>query len=101
MDNQNLKTKLCANSKNGSIRDSYFVSQDGLDHQVHYHDKGDFIDDDKLVFEVGGASKDTGQLEGQKGYAVADNIEIGFDMKIPLWLFGFLYYENLPSICFA
>jgi len=91
LDNPNLFTILCANSNIGSIRESYFVSQVGLAHQVHYHDKGDFIVDDTLVFEVGGASKDTGQLEGQKGYAVADNIEIGFDKKIPLWLFGFLY----------
>ena len=63
----------------------------GLNHQVHYHDKGDFIVDDTLVFEVGGASKDNSQLEGQKGYVVADDIEIGFDNKIPLWLIGFLY----------
>ncbi len=91
LDNPNLFTVLCANSDIGAIRESFFVSQIGLSHQVHYHDKGDFIVDDKLVFEVGGASKDNSQLEGQKGYVVADDMEIGFNNKIPLWLMGFLY----------
>ncbi len=91
LDNPNLFTVLCANSDIGATRESFFVSQVGLKHQVHYHDKGDFIVDDKLVFEVGGASKDDSQLEGQKGYVVSDDMEIGFGNKIPLWLFGFLY----------
>ncbi|MBD3807631.1 MAG: ATP-binding protein [Epsilonproteobacteria bacterium] len=91
LDNPNLFTVLCANSDIGAMRESYFVSQVGLAHQVHYHDKGDFIVDDTLVFEVGGVSKDDSQLEGQKGYVVADDMEIGFGNKIPLWLMGFLY----------
>lgn len=91
LDNPNLFTVLCANSDIGAIRESFFVSQVGLNHQVHFHDKGDFIVDDSLVFEVGGASKDDSQLKGQKGFVVADNIEVGFDNKVPLWMFGFLY----------
>ena len=44
------------------------------------------------VFEIGGASKDAKQLKGNKNsYVVNDDVEIGFDNKIPLWLFGFLY----------
>ena len=74
------------------MRESYFVSQLGLEHQVHFFDKGDFIVDDKFVFEVGGASKTDKQLnKNDYGYVVSDNIEIGFDNKIPLWLFGFVY----------
>ncbi len=91
LDNPNLFTVLCANPDIGAMRESYFISQVGLSHQVHYHDRGDFIVDDTIVFEVGGASKDNRQLEGQKGYIAADDIEIGFDNKIPLWLMGFLY----------
>ncbi len=92
LDNPNLFTVLCANPNIGSIRESFFVSQTGLSHQIHYHDKGDFIVDDKYVFEIGGASKSDAQLEGSlNGYVVSDNTEIGFDRKIPLWLFGFLY----------
>ena len=92
LDNPNLFQVLCAASNLGSIRESFFVSQVGHRHQIHYHDKGDFIVDDKRVFEVGGASKDTAQMEGNPhGYIAADDIEIGFGSKIPLWLFGFLY----------
>ncbi len=91
LDNPNLFTVLCANSDIGAVRESFFVSQTKLNHQVHYHNKGDFIIDDKLVFEIGGASKDNSQFQGQKGYIVSDNIEIGFDNKLPLWLMGFLY----------
>jgi len=92
LDNPNLFTVLCASANIGSIRESFFVSQVGLKHQVHYHDKGDFIVDDHYVFEIGGVSKSDKQLEGNpNGYVVADDIEIGFDKKIPLWLFGFVY----------
>ena len=92
LDNPNLFSVLCAKPNIGSIRESFFVSQVGLKHQVHYHDKGDFIVDDKKVFEIGGASKSDEQLNGNPfGYVVSDDIEIGFDNKIPLWLFGFLY----------
>lgn len=91
LDNPNLFTILCANPDIGALRESFFVSQVGALHQVHYHDKGDFIVDDTLVFEVGGASKDNRQLKGEKRYVVADDIEVGFEHKIPLWLMGFLY----------
>ncbi|MGC9350933.1 MAG: hypothetical protein ACP5D3_03010 [Sulfurovum sp.] len=38
------------------------------------------------------SSKKEEFLQGNKnGYIAADNIEIGYDNKIPLWLFGFLY----------
>jgi len=63
-----------------------------MKHQVHYHDKGDFMVDDSLVFEVGGLSKTDAQLEGNShGFVAADDLEIGTGNKIPLWLFGFLY----------
>ena len=92
LDNPNLFRVLCGDANNGSLRESYFVSQVGLGHQVHFYDKGDFIVDDKFVFEVGGPSKTDKQLQNNSnGYIVADNIEIGFDNRIPLWLFGFLY----------
>lgn len=91
LDNPNLFKVLCAAENKGSVRESFFVSQLGLQHQVHYHDRGDFIVNDEYVFEVGGASKTSKQLKGASGYVVADDIELGQGNKIPLWLFGFLY----------
>jgi hypothetical protein len=51
-----------------------------------------FILDDKYTFEIGGKDKSFKQLnEAAQGFVVADDIEIGIDNKIPLWLFGFMY----------
>lgn len=48
--------------------------------------------DDKLTFEIGGAKKGFEQIKDlPNSYIVADDIKVGVDNKIPLWLFGFLY----------
>lgn len=50
------------------------------------------IIDEKYTFEIGGKDKSFKQLkDAQHGYVVVDDIEIGIDKKIPLWIFGFLY----------
>lgn len=45
------------------------------------------------LFEVGGESKTTRQIQDaqQPAYLAIDNIEHGRGQRIPLWLFGFLY----------
>jgi hypothetical protein len=54
--------------------------------------KGDFIVNDRHVFEIGGKSKTFRQIKGiPDAYLALDHIENGLDAKIPLWLFGFLY----------
>lgn len=93
LDNPNLFNILCASPDIGSLRESFFVSAilENGKHQIHYHNQGDFIVDEKYVFEIGGKSKDGKQLAGfSNGYIVADELEIGDGKKIPLWLFGFL-----------
>ena len=48
--------------------------------------------DGKYLFEVGGKSKNQKQIAGiENSFIAADDIEFGFENKIPLWLFGFLY----------
>jgi hypothetical protein len=48
--------------------------------------------DGKFVFEVGGKDKTQKQIEFvENGFVAADDIEFGFQNRIPLWLFGFLY----------
>lgn len=93
--NPNLFSILCANDNLGSIRESFFVCQLRLLHQVHYHDRGDFIINEEYAFDVGRADKTDKQLKQDNshvtGYIAADNMVIGHDNKIPLWLFGFLY----------
>lgn len=92
LNNPNLFAILCARPDIGALRESFFVSQVQTKHQVHYHHKGDFILDDKVIIEVGGKSKDSKQIEGlPNAYLALDDIEFGYGNAIPLWLFGFLY----------
>ncbi len=92
LNNPNLFYALCAAPSIGAIREAFFVSQLSHGHQVHYHDRGDFIVDDQFIFEIGGAGKSGRQLDRQSdAYLVADDIETGAPNRIPLWLFGMGY----------
>ncbi len=92
LNNPNLFSILCAKADVGAIRESFIVSQLLTNHQLHYHNQGDFLVDEKFILEVGGKSKDTKQIEGlNNAYLAVDDIESGYDNVIPLWLFGFLY----------
>ena len=73
------------------VAEPFFLNQLAENHSITYPDKGDFIIDDKYLFEIGGKNKTKKQIAGIKNaYIVADNIEHGAS-QIPLWLFGFLY----------
>ena len=90
--NPNLFHLLCANPNLRSLRESFFVSQLSSQHQVHYHNQGDFIIDDEWVFEIGGAQKTLKQLAGNpKSYAAIDDVVAGDGKRVPLWLFGMGY----------
>lgn len=92
LNNPNLFKVLCANPNMGSIRESFFVSQMRYQHQVHYHDQGDFLIDEQFIFEIGGAKKTLSQIKNQnQAFLALDDIEVGHGQAIPLWLFGFLY----------
>jgi len=46
----------------------------------------------RYTVEIGGKNKSFDQIkEIPESFVVADDIEVGFGNKIPLWLFGFLY----------
>ena len=64
----------------------------GSGHEVFYPPKGDFLVDGEFLFEVGGSGKGFDQIKDLPcSYVVNNDVEVGFDNKIPLWLFGFLY----------
>ena len=91
LNNTNLNYCYCENQKIGTIRETFFINQ-LFKYKVLYPKKGDFLVDDKYIFEIGGKNKSYKQIENLKNsFIVADDIEIGFGNKIPLWLFGFLY----------
>ena len=92
LDNINLYNILCANHNIGSLRESFFVSQTKVAHDVKYSNIGDFKIDEKYIFEIGDKNKSFKQIKDiPNSYVVADDMEVGFGNKIPLWLFGVLY----------
>ncbi len=76
----------------GSERETFFYNQVNNAYNVEYSQQGDFLVEGKYVFEVGGKTKNKKQIkEVKNSYIAADMLELGFENKIPLWLFGFLY----------
>ena len=92
LDNANLSYVYCQNSEIGTVREQFFINMLIPNHALTYPTKGDFLVDDSYTFEVGGKNKSFEQIKDVKNaFVVADDIEVGFGNKIPLWLFGFLY----------
>jgi predicted AAA+ superfamily ATPase len=88
----NLFEALCANSEKGTIRETFFISNLCVKHTLHYLDKGDFLIDETYTVEIGGKRKSFEQIKDvPHSYIIADDIEIGFGNKIPLWMMGFIY----------
>ena len=85
----------------GALRELFFVNQIRnastihptlVENTVELSGRGDFIVQGKFTFEVGGKGKDFKQISGmENAFVVADDIEVGFKNKFPLWLLGFMY----------
>ena len=92
LSNTNLCEALCINCEKGTKREIFFANQVSYNQSIYYLDRGDFLVDEKYIFEIGGKNKSFEQIKDlPNSYVAADDIEIGFGNKIPLWLFGFLY----------
>ena len=91
LSNTNLHFSYCQTSEIGTIREVFFMSMFDTD-RLEAISKGDFLVDEKYIFEIGGAKKSFKQIKDiENSYVVADDIEIGSSNKIPLYLFGFMY----------
>lgn len=76
----------------GKVRESFFASMVSQDHEVAYPKEGDLLVDNRYLFEIGGAKKGFDQIRDMPdSFVAADDIQIGFGNKIPLWMFGLLY----------
>ncbi len=79
-------------AETGNLRETFFVNQLKNSHKIEYTSQGDFIIDKKYTFEIGGKNKTNKQIKNiTNACIVSDDIELGYQNKIPLWLFGFLY----------
>lgn len=86
----NLAPELC---DVGNLRETFFMSQiSSAEIDINASKDFDFIIDNKYNFEIGGKNKKKKQINGiENSYIVKDNIEIGDENIIPLWMFGFMY----------
>jgi len=91
LNNTNLAYVFGDTANIGSARETFFVNQVSAISKISLAKQGDFIAD-KYTFEVGGKTKTFDQIKNiPDSFVVADDIEIGHNNKIPLWLFGMLY----------
>jgi predicted AAA+ superfamily ATPase len=93
LENTNLMYLLARDQVNeGNLRETFFANQVGYQHALHFISHTDFLVDDTYFFEIGGRNKTSKQLLGKpNSYVVKDDLEIGRDQIIPIWIFGFLY----------
>ena len=92
LDNTNLVYILAGgNANKGNIRETFFLNQCRVHHQVVSSNLADFKMEDK-DFEIGGKNKGLKQIKtAENGFLVKDDIETGFFNTIPLWHFGLMY----------
>jgi predicted AAA+ superfamily ATPase len=92
LNNTNLLFAYCDSNEIGTIRETFFANQLKQNHKLNISKQGDFLIDNKYLFEIGGKNKSFKQIKDIKNsFVVADDIKIGNGNKIPLWMFGFLY----------
>ncbi len=101
MYNTNLMQSISHNADRGTQRESFFVNQVKsafyneprlIDDHILLSSYGDFLIQNKYTVEIGGKNKSFNQIKDiENAFVLADDIEVGFGNKIPLWLFGFLY----------
>ena len=77
----------------GNIREAFFVSQ--MELQIYVSQVTDYeidINGKTISFEIGGRNKSRTQIKGlENAYVLKDDINIGYENVIPLYLAGFLY----------
>lgn len=91
-ENPNLMNALSPQAETGTLRETFFASMLSHAHTLQAPKEGDFLVNGNHLFEIGGKGKGFKQIRNiENSFVAADEIEIGFANKIPLWLFGLLY----------
>lgn len=93
LENTNLMYAIGSLIQNeGTIRETFFYNQLSKNHQINTSKHADFLIDEKYTFEIGGKGKKTTQIKNiENGFIASDDLEIGMQNKIPIWLFGLVY----------
>ncbi len=93
LNNSNLLYTLAKDNTNiGNVRETFVLNQLKELYTIHLPEQGDLLIDEKIILEIGGKNKSKKQVENIKNaYIAKDQIEIGIDNIVPVWLFGFIY----------
>lgn len=101
LENSNLMYAIADDVNTGTLRELFFVNQfrnagaihpQMIESSVELSVQGDFVVKGRFTFEIGGKGKGFKQIGGvADSFVVADDIEVGFKNKLPLWIFGFMY----------
>jgi len=92
LNNTNLLFAYCDSAEDGTIRETFFANSISGIYKLNIASAGDFLVDNKYLFEIGGRNKNFNQIKDIKNsYVVVDNMIKCSRNKIPLYLFGFLY----------
>ncbi len=93
LNNTNLLHNLATNlPEKGNLRETFFMNQVKKAGDIRASKKVDFYMNNKYSFEVGGKTKGKKQIVNvSNAFVVKDDMEVGFENQVPLWLFGFLY----------
>ena len=90
--NTNLMYALSPQIEVGTLRETFFIDQFASVGTVQMPTKGDFLVNDKYLFEVGGEGKSFEQIADiPNSYLAIDGIESGYGARVPIWMFGLLY----------
>lgn len=90
--NTNLMYAFSPNINIGTMRETFFIDQLSSVGTVQMLPKGDFLVNERYLFEVGGDGKDFEQIaDVPDSYLAIGGIETGYGSRIPLWMFGLLY----------
>lgn len=92
-DNTNIMYSLTEKIDTGTKRETFFLNQiRSAGYSVLYPEQGDFLVDDRYLFEVGGKGKRFTQIKDiPDSFLAVDDVETGRKNRIPLWMFGLLY----------
>lgn len=92
LDNTNLAYVLATNTTDRSnLRATFFASQLSVNHKLSLPKYGDFMVDNKWVFQIGTRYKDKEQImDVPNSFVEADEWDYPVSV-LPLWVFGMLY----------
>ncbi|MDE5796447.1 MAG: AAA family ATPase, partial [Muribaculaceae bacterium] len=91
-DNTDIMAALSSANDTGTIRETFAASMLAPHHTIYEPPTGDFLVDEKYLFEVGGKNKTFRQIADlPDSFVVVDEEESCVGNRIPLWMLGFLY----------